>query len=125
MKVLRCPAWMGKFGRDYWQDLAPRLIRANVLTELDKGSFEALCLSYHLMKQSGIELMNDGFTVKAERGDTVKKVPAFTVYKTNTDIYRKLAEGFGLMPLARERLTVQEPSSGEWDEFESMLDKGR
>ena len=118
-KMMRCPSWMPAHGMKLWRKLVPKLIQLNIVTELDRPSLEAMCLAYHLMRQAGEEIACDGLTVKAERGDTVKKHPSFSVFKTNSDIYRKFAEMFGLSPMSRQRLDIKMPEPH--DEREDLL----
>jgi P27 family predicted phage terminase small subunit len=106
VKRMLCPRWMPDTGKKLWRKLSPILTDLEILTELDRPTFEALCLSYSLMRASGEELAK-GLTVKAERGSTIKKAPQFTIYKTNADLYRKFAEMFALSPMVRKRLGIK------------------
>lgn len=105
-KVFRCPAWIGKYGRELWRKIGPELLKAGVLTEWDRSSFETLCSSYHMMRIAEAELARDGLTVRDDRGGT-KKHPAAAIFKAASDTYSKHAELFGLSPISRQRLDVK------------------
>lgn len=114
-KTFRCPVWMGKHGQELWRKIAPQLLKAGVLTEWDRSSFETLCSNYHMMRISEAELARDGLTVRDDRGG-VKKHPAAAIFKAASDTYSKHAELFGLSPVSRQRLDVkvqQEPNKYE------------
>jgi P27 family predicted phage terminase small subunit len=57
----------------------------------------------------------EGISVTGERGLTVKKHPAFSVWKTALDQFTRLCEQFGLTPMARNRLKIHEPEKEEED----------
>ncbi|MBU2548372.1 MAG: phage terminase small subunit P27 family [Proteobacteria bacterium] len=118
-RAFRCPSWMPKHGKEFWGKYARTLMDMGVLTEVDRATFEALCLSYALMREAAEQMVSEGPVVPHERGG-VKKNPAFTVYKENVEQFRKLAESFGLSPLSRQRLDVKEPqpeTNSPWDKL--------
>lgn len=116
LQVKECPEWMPATGRELWEELSVRLSESGVITVLDESALEALCLSYALMRQAAAEMLKEGFTVTGDKG-TIKKHPAFSIYKSNADTYRRFAEQFGLSPLARQRLDLPEPpKKSRWGE---------
>jgi len=108
VKVFKCPSWMPPLGRKWWGEVAPILLKLDVLTELDKGSFEATALAYSLMRKASEELIADGFTVQSDRGS--KKHPALSAYKINMEIFMKGCDRFGLDPQARQRMDISFPT---------------
>ena len=123
LKEFPCPSWMPAFGKEFWDKIAPSLLHGGILTELDRQSFEGLALSYCLMRQAGLQLVEEGFTVKSERG-TIKKHPTFSVYKANAELFLKFSEVFGLSPRARELLGLHIPSKEEDDnDLEDLLSR--
>lgn len=114
-KSFRCPSWIGKHGRELWRKIAPELLKAGVLTEWDRSSFETMCSNYHLLRMAEAELALAGLTVKDDRGG-IKKHPAASIFKAAGDTYAKHAELFGLTPISRQRLDVrvkEEPTKAE------------
>jgi len=109
---------MGEYGAKLWRKIAPELLKAGVLTEWDRSSFETLCSSYHMMRKAEAELALDGLTVRDDRGGT-KKHPAAAIFKAASDTYSKHAELFGLSPLSRQRLDVK--AKEEPNEVEKFL----
>jgi len=124
-KVFRlpCPKWIHGHGRNLWRSQAPSLIEAGVLTRWDVPAFQALCVSYGLMMQAAQELTEEGLKVPAERGGSSKKHPAHTVFRANSETFRKFAELFGLAPLARQRLDIKVIDTKE-KSFLELLDNG-
>ena len=118
-RVFRCPGWMPEHGAALWRRLAPELLRLKILSELDRGNFESLCLSYHLMRQSALEIVEDGTSVPDGRGGA-KKTPAFTIYKANAELYKRLSDAFGLNPTSRQRLDIE--SEDDVDDLKLFLD---
>jgi P27 family predicted phage terminase small subunit len=120
-KVFRCPGWMPEHGAALWRRVAPELLRLKILSELDRGNFESLCLAYHLMRQAALEIAEGGSSVPDGRG-AEKKTPAFTVYKANAELYKKLSDSFGLNPSSRQRLDID---TGDDDlDLDTFLNKG-
>lgn len=117
VKKLRCPSWIPKHGKKLWRRLCPQLMEEGIITEWDITSFEAMCMAYHMMREAQELIASEGLTVKAERGDTIKKHPAFTLYKENANLYRQFAELFGLSPVSRQRLKIKPKEVDEMDDF--------
>lgn len=73
------PAWLGTFGKDLWDRLAPVLSPAGLLTTGDLPAFEQLCDEY----------------------DTIRRDPLSVSAR---DRYRRLLTEFGLTPSSRSRI---------------------
>ena len=123
VKAFNCPSWMPPLGREWWGKVAPQLLALNILTELDKGSFEATALAYGLMRLAAKQLLDDGFTIKGDRGGE-KRHPASEVYKANVTIFQKGCERFGLDPMSRQRMDIKMPKK-EKTQQEECNDKFR
>jgi P27 family predicted phage terminase small subunit len=104
-EIFPCPDWMPEEGKLYWNDNAPMLLRGGVLTDLDRGAFEMLCLSYSLMRQAAADLATKGLSTQGDRG--LKKSPAATIFQANAQLFHKIAADFGLTPRSREMLDIQ------------------
>lgn len=111
-----CPPHVGEYGRALWRKIAPTLLKARVLTEWDKATFEAMCSAYDLMRRAEAELIRDGLTTADDR-HSPKKHPACSVFKSALDTYAKLAQEFGLSPIARRRLDVAVEDEDPLDDF--------
>ncbi len=116
---LPCPRWLKGEAASLWRSLAPQLIAAGVLTAWDKAAFQALCVSYGLMMQAARDLLTAGVTVP-DRSGSDKKHPAQTIFRSNSDTFRKYCELFGIAPLARQRLDITIPDKS--NALEELLD---
>ena len=72
------PAWIGKYGKERWNELAPVLSAAGLLTTGDLPAFEQLCDEY----------------------DAIRRDPLSAGAR---DRYRKLLTEFGLTPSSRSK----------------------
>ena len=98
-KLWKSPSGLGKHGRKLWRNVGQRLVDSESLDELDRETFETLCRTYHKMVVADDLLEAEGLSVDSERGS--KKHPAFTQWKSYSDLYVKLLSHFGLSPQAR------------------------
>ncbi len=80
------PSWLYKTARDHWNELAPYLKKAGLLTEGDKFALALLCEAYG-------RFQHDPDCEKAR------------------DLYRRMLSEFGLTPASRSRIqaTPQAP----------------
>ncbi len=122
VKVFKCPSWMPDLGRAWWEIVAPQLIQLQILTELDRGTFETTAMAYALLRKAGEQLVDDGFTITGDRGE--KRHPALGAYKTNVEIFLKGCERFGLDPQARQRMDITIPKK-EKTQIEEFNEKFR
>ena len=115
-KMPSCPDYITGHGRMLWKDLGPKLIAVKILTELDISMFGTLCVAYARMQDALDELTSDGLTIKGERGH-LKKNPAFTVYKSYSEMFRRVAGDFGLTPTSRMKLDIKIPEKPKKKSF--------
>jgi P27 family predicted phage terminase small subunit len=101
-----------------WDDLAPKLARSGVLTEVDTYALAALCQSWSTYEQATATVAREGQTIEGYRGSTVRH-PAAIVAKQALAEFLRLATEFGLTPASRARISV--PGSGDVDPLEDLL----
>jgi len=121
-KSFRCPSDMTLKASNFWKAIAPGLLKAGVLADIDKPAFRTLCRCYGLLEQAASEMEAAGCTTENVKTGEVKKHPAAGIYKSQCDLFAKLALQFGLTPAARGKISCQ-PADGE-DEFDTMMNKG-
>lgn len=98
-QLWKTPPTLGKHGRKLWTRVGQRLVDSGSLDDLDRETFETLCRTYHKMVVADDLLESEGLSVASERG--AKKHPAFTQWKSYSDLYVKLLSHFGLSPYSR------------------------
>ncbi len=94
---------------DLWHELAPRLIKAKVLTTWDVPLFVELCKAYSFMRQARDHLDAGGVLLEQPMhngSSRVVKSPAHQVYRDNLDIMMRLAARFGITPTDRAKLDI-------------------
>ena len=112
-RLWRCPPDLGEHGKRLWESVGPRLAEAGSLEELDRETFILLCRTYHRMMMLDKLLEDEGYVVKGEN-KTQKKHPAFSEWKSYSDLYVKLLSHFGLSPTSRgAKIHPKEPDNGK------------
>ena len=101
----KCPTWLASDAKSIWRQLAPRLVRAGVLTKLDGNALGRYCdvLCRWL----------------AARDDEDEKL-----YQKLGVMLLRLEQEFGMTPSARTRLRV-EPRADEGDALDKLIRKSR
>ena len=86
--------------------LAPDLIATDRLRTEDSPLFEMLCLSFHFANVARA-LLKEGITATdaAHRG-TVRKHPAWQMWRDAVGVLRQLACEYGATPSSRSRLEL-------------------
>jgi P27 family predicted phage terminase small subunit len=102
------PKNLKDYGADFYKRIGKQLISVQILTELDKESFTALCVAYHMMLAAQDGILEYGSVVKGSK-DEIKKNPSFTNFKMASDIFLKLSKRFYLCPADREGLKIEKP----------------
>lgn len=99
-----------------WRDLAPKLERLGILTEVDGPAFALLCVWWGIARQAAREVRENGCLWDKDGLGRERRHPAVMVLKQATEQFQRLASEFGLTPSMRARLKVPEPTSDD-DEF--------
>ena len=98
------PVWLTPAGRMVWRDMAPKLERAGLLTELDERLLGLFCESFAMYLAARKSI---GKTGESRRTGQVK--PALTLMKGALNTAIRLGVEFGLTPASRSRLSVKPP----------------
>ncbi|MGE5553308.1 MAG: phage terminase small subunit P27 family [Betaproteobacteria bacterium] len=111
----KCPSWLPPAGKRKWKELAPKLDKLGLLTEVDGEAFAMLCLHWANGIEAAKILRRDGLLVTRKRGGVVKN-PANQILRENSAAFRAYAALFGLSPADRGRIHVPEGADDD-DEF--------
>jgi P27 family predicted phage terminase small subunit len=82
------------------------LVKARILTHLDKPLFVELCHLHADLQKLRRELRLNGFVIPDERG-SFKRNPATLTYKDLLVQYLRICQKFGLSPSDREKLDLK------------------
>jgi len=99
-----CPDWMGDYGKQLWEVLAPQLCSERILAITDIQNLEVYCNAYDQFRRAQEELLKNGPTVTGAMGGLIKN-PAATVMKEATATMATFGGLLGLDPSSRQRLT--------------------
>lgn len=100
-----------------WNEIAPRLLRNAVLTELDVGGLVQLLLARCFAVTAGRTLLEEGVVIQGSKGE--RKHPAWQIYRDAQTAVRQWYCEFGMTPSARTRLPLG--TDDELDELEKLL----
>ena len=102
---LTAPSWLPDHAKPVWDEIAPRLRSAKVLTELDIPALEAGCIAIANYRKLTIEI-GDNFMHRTKLGgeSVSQKLIAQSMYfKQAMTIFQQ----FGMSPAARTRIAIQ------------------
>ena len=125
---LKCPKFIGKYGRQEWQRITSDLSRLNMLTGVDQGALEMYCQTYQKWRDAEDYLIKEGtvYAIKDDYGNIkcVQQVPQVSIAHQSAEYCRKMLSEFGLTPAARTRLSIpaSEVRSAKDLAFERLLD---
>lgn len=114
------PSWLPRKAKLKWNELAPKLERLGLLTEVDGEEFARYCLYSVRQREAEEDVEKRGLLVPGEKGGLVKN-PACQLARDYGTAASRLAAKFGLNPADRDGLPVDddEPES----EMEKLLSK--
>ncbi len=102
------PDWIGADARELWMDLAPKLSRLGLLTELDVGAFTILCVTWGHWREADRYIAQHG-DVYTNAAGLEKRHPMSGIASDTAKMLLTLCGQFGLTPLSRQRLQVPPP----------------
>lgn len=115
--LLEAPDWLDTYGLEHWQELAPMLARAGLLTEGDRPALAQMCDDFSTIRKS-----IDGPDEIA--GDFDRMRSLMTSADKARDRYRRMLIEFGLTPSSRSRIKAPaEKPKDELDVFEQEFKK--
>lgn len=98
------PPYLAKDSAKIWEEIAPRLRAARLLTELDTLALAKLCDAEAVYRQA-TEQMVDGAVIRRADGALVMSAAAMAQAMAFKRVKAMLSE-FGMTPVARSRVSV-------------------
>ena len=105
------PSWLSSEAGQVWADLAPKLSRLGLLTEVD-GYTLAMCCTHYALAVKAAKQLRRQTMAKDERG-LPRKHPAHQLLRDHSAAYRAYMAEFGLSPSARTRISIAEPDADD------------
>ena len=106
-ELSRPPRHLPKEGRDYWRTTVARLVDIGMIDRVDRPALEMLATAYARWRQAG-KLLADGDLLEFGARGQLKQNPAVRVERDAATVYMRIAEHFGVTPIARSRLGLAE-----------------
>lgn len=119
---MAAPDWLKPDQVMFWNEIAPLLIKARVLTEADYPALAALCVALGELKYANAQL-EKGRLVKTPSG-YMQQSPFVGMVNSAIKQIRSLCAEFGMTPSARSQIKVLAGMHKE-DEFEQFLNRGK
>jgi P27 family predicted phage terminase small subunit len=104
-----------------WNETAPKLIAAGLLTTLDREMWTRYCITWELWKRNKTLVLKHGDLIKHASGH-VAQSPAYIQYKSLGAELSRIEQQFGMTPASRSQVVLQ--SNPADDPFDSFV-KGR
>lgn len=117
----KCPSRLPREAKRHWKELAPKLEKLGLLTEVDGQAFADYCLCLARLEEAEKDIRERGILVPGDRGKV--KNPACQIAREYRAALQKWAARFGLDPQSRSGLDVAREN--EEDEMEQFLKAGR
>jgi P27 family predicted phage terminase small subunit len=97
-----CPDYLDSVARAVWDEHAPELVKAKILTIVDGPLFEAFCVNVAMARRLQA-MAQDEPTVTGSQGQ-IKLNPAAGEARQHWALARQLGAEFGLSPSSRSRI---------------------
>ncbi|OAT79315.1 phage terminase small subunit P27 family [Desulfotomaculum copahuensis] len=117
----KCPAWLPKEAKRHWKEMASKLEKLGLLTEVDGQAFADYCLCLARLEEAERDIKERGILVEGDRGKV--KNPACQIAREYRSALQKWAARFGLDPQSRSGLDVAREEEG--DPMDELLKAGR
>lgn len=104
------PDHLDELARAKWDELAPRLNRLGLLTEIDGDALAMYCTAFSEFVENREKVQKHGSVVMTSKGNAVQS-PYLGAANTAFEKMRKLLVEFGMTPSSRSRIEV--PGHGD------------
>lgn len=101
----RKPANLPEAASEMWDEIVPILKEAQVLNQIDRAALEALVVQWHRGVQARQVLATEGLFSLGSTGQIVPH-PALDVERNAHTLFIRIAEQFGITPVARARIAA-------------------
>jgi P27 family predicted phage terminase small subunit len=101
------PEDMPEEGKELWNNEIRRLIEVGAIDSVDWPAIELMCITYAHAKQAQRVIAKVGHFSFGSRGQP-KEHPAMKIFREESAAFYRMAENWGLTPLARARLGLAE-----------------
>ena len=111
----RCPLWLDADAKAKWKQLAPKLSRAGILSNVDGDALAAYCQAWSRWKAAEEFLQQNGsvLPIKDNAGKVkyLQQVPQVGIAKGLLQVLLRYQNEFGITPASRSNVTGRCPES--------------
>lgn len=97
--------------RKAWEQIVPELDRAGLVSVADSAAIE-LCLRHFVMARQAYRYVNGDVVVDDMAHSGVKKNPAETVFRAESEMFLKFAQQLGMTFVSRARTPMGKAGDG-------------
>lgn len=117
---LQPPEDMPESGKQAWREIVPQLVQVGLVDRVDRLALEAMCTQWARFKQAGRVVNAQGHLVRGVSG--LREHPSLKTERDAASAFFRIAEHYGLTPIARTRLGLAELHRRQLkSEFEQAL----
>lgn len=101
---VRAPAWLSKAARKVWEELAPEMIRCQILRMTDVKGFAEWCEVVVEIRETQRKIKRTGLMLKTRSSGAMRANPLLAHLSRLRDQMMKLGAEHGLTPSSRARV---------------------
>jgi P27 family predicted phage terminase small subunit len=105
------PEWLDGKALEKWNETAPRLIQAGLLTALDREMWIRYCVTWELWWTNKELVRQRGDLYKTKSGH-IQQSPAYTQMRALSHDLARMEQQFGMTPAARSQINLH-PSTDD------------
>lgn len=109
-----CPQWLTSAAKKHWRYMVKCLKDYGLVSKLDQGTLANLCTYYARAKEAEEQLQEHGEFQPTPNG-YVQISPYSVVFTRYSKMYNVLAKQFGMTPMARKGVTIDNPHQAKLD----------
>ena len=110
----KCPNHLCKEAKKHWRYMCGELVRANMIAKIDQGTLANLCIYWARARGAELELQENGEFQNTPNG-YVQISPYSVAFQRYSSDYNKLAMKFGMSPIARKGVKIENPNQASLD----------
>lgn len=124
VKIPRAPAFLSREAKKEWKRVIPVLIGEELFKSIDEAALSSYCMHVATFKQAIRALQDENgelvltYTIVTKNGSEYEQVrPEVAVMDKATKAIKDFTKLFGLTPLARQTLGIQDEEPEEEDDL--------
>ncbi|WP_041522980.1 P27 family phage terminase small subunit [Gilvimarinus agarilyticus] len=113
-RIPKVPGNLSDVAREHWYYIGERLVKANMITEVDLGQFQILCETWALYLKAS-RLCDELGELQSTPNNYHQLAPWAVARERHANRYQKVSDKFFLSPRARKSVDIKNPAQGSLD----------